>query len=383
MSNSRSGRRLLTGASVAALTVAIASAANAQLLLGPTAPTSGGTQTIASGTTEPYVIIDGYALTGDFDNAGVIGSSTTHNTQTAILVENNSTITGTLDNQTGGKISAYLSGIVITGSPVAAITNAGVINVGFAATAAAGNTGTDVKFGIAQSGSAVSAVSAITNTGLINVDPGATVVNGAGVAEASLAAGVEQDMVGDTASTVSLTNSGTLTLSALAKATGNGAEGAHAVVTTGVNQFAEIASGAVSVQLTNSGTLQVLATAVVVAHSVSDASAFAHIESGLVQETSGGTVGSISLDNSGTLTLLASASATGGGHVLASATIGEEGLDQRTLDAGTATASLVNTGALTIQASAAASGGLGAGLRRRGYVEPHHRPAPGGHHRRQ
>ncbi|MCH7806997.1 MAG: hypothetical protein IH995_07635, partial [Proteobacteria bacterium] len=212
----------------------------------------------------------------------------------------------------------------------------------------------------------LSASATINNDGSFNVAAFATATGNSPFASAAVWTGVYQSVtgtggVGSTAS-AAITNTSILSLNldAFASAVGTTFANASAQITTGIFQSAT-GQETNTVTLNNSGAITMDATALAYNVGASgNASAYATITTGIFQFASAGGAkvsASVDIQNSGVISMSAFASATAPGSATASANI-DYGIRQQASDADTATASLTNTstGVISLSAIAFASG---------------------------
>jgi hypothetical protein len=278
----------------------------------------------------------------------------------AVTVQSSASATAGLNAQATGEISygieQYASGIG-TGTATVALNNSGAINVqalayadpvsNAVANALIGNNSScyeGLALRLQSCGSSSSFMSVMSPSLIIgNVDPGY---------------GILQEAYGALDGTVTLINSGNITVSGMATAIASDNAEANAYVGYGVYQTAQGAgtTGDASVSVQNSGLIQVMATATATAGTQATASAY--VDYGVYQEAHYGSTDEASLTNSGTLSFSASGSATAD-FAYANATV-DYGVDQSVFADGsagsTASASLTNSGTFQVTAVANAAG---------------------------
>ena len=265
----------------------------------------------------------------------------------------------------------------LSGTATISLTNAGTIDI--AALAGASGAQGAVALALAQSavtqgvqasasaaGTALANTLSIDNSGSLGIlaHAQATGNAGTGLANAIVANGIAQSASlgggGAESVTALLTNSGDVTVAAMAQATGADAQ-AQAVVDGGITSTlrGRAASGSAAAMVANSGTITV--GAVATALGGASAQATAAVTSGIVLDAglAAGDV-AVSLTNSGTITIGASAIASANGGFnnfreqpgVARALVSDGILLQASAAAGSATASLDNSGTIDISALA-------------------------------
>lgn len=256
-----------------------------------------------------------------------------------------------------------------SGGAVAELANSGPLDIS-AVAHASGNSATAVAYvsnGISQSASATGTgnATAVLNNGeggvlSITADAVATAGVNDGYAYATIDGAILQYATADSGiALASLTNAGTMGITANATAHGATVAGAIAAVNGGIEQNASATTGYSTATLVNTGTLTIGANANAVATS-GGAGAYAAVKSGIEQFATGSLV---SIDNNGAINIAAVANATGTASAVAYATA--LGADQ--VAGGSGAASFVNGTAgaysVTASANASASGAAGAAAR--------------------
>jgi len=252
---------------------------------------------------------------------------------------------------------AGLIQVVSADTASAAVSNTGTITVAATAMAnatGAADAGAEAR-GIEQMvyGHGGDAAALVTNGGTLSGTAAAVATGSLADAHAKVS-GVQQIVsatgsVGTGAAatpanaSATLTNSGTIALTALGNAHGGAAATAVASVYTGVFQSAH-AAGSAALSIVNSGTFSAHANATALADT-GKASASAHVY-GLSQSASGGTASLATVDNEGTIDIGLVAKATGGTSAVAHA-FGNAVYQV----VGSGTASFTNGGSLSIHAS--------------------------------
>ncbi|HEY8950629.1 MAG TPA: hypothetical protein VIM56_17220, partial [Rhizomicrobium sp.] len=381
-------RGLLSGASLATLQLCAVSAARAA---GTTISGVHGAITNPSGSNLDYILVSGATITGDLTNEGTINPGDGYGIDVA-----NSTISGSIINAATGEIdvlgfvgieinsNANVSGgiqnagkilvsntsetagnesakaIIYQAASVANVTNTGTMGV------AVKVIGSDTDFAEARAAgvyeyvnSAAALNEAFAGTGgAIALNASAVSTSEEAEAEAYAESGVIQYAGNGTSVTQTITNTGTMSLIAKAKAVGSfDSASASAFAGDAYKQFAISVSGDVSQSITNSGAITLAASAHAKGSSSVKASAGAWDVFGQEAINVGGKV-TQGITNSGTIsavvTAVAAATAGDDTKVKASADAGD--IFYQYASSGTAiTQSITNSGALVLSANAAAT----------------------------
>ncbi len=358
-----------SGAAVA--NASITNAAGATIAVGATANASaaGHAGTLAFATASAFV------GAGIRQVAEAFGSTATAN---GTIVNNGTIDVGASANAFVGRegdafavavVSSGIDQIVLSnGSAIAAITNAGAINV-MAHAGASGDENASatagVGFGIVQVASGFNTTAGqgsgtIDNSGTINVAAIANAVGGHDVfASAFVSEGVKQVAFGGFTGTAvaSVVNTGPINVDAIANATGGG-EGTALAHASGISQFAE-AGAAGSALLSNSDAISVAASANVTVGNAAHRGDYAlasAVAGGINQLALGGTrstfTGATTFTQAFTTGAVASSRLTG---VAFNATA-----TGSLSPSGSALSKITNSGSLDVLAHASASGGAGA-----------------------
>ncbi len=224
----------------------------------------------------------GFDASADFSNAGTIDIAASANAKGGSEAYAYATV-----DQGIGQVANGVNKATVSAS------NSGTIDIGASAVANSGvyaYANADINRGIAQGAVAHGYTTLTSGSGVVSV-PGAA--------------------------SVSLTNSGTISIGANAQATipaGSGEAYANAHIETGIRQFAGnygIEGGTASDTLTNSGTMQIEAIANATA-AAGTGNARATMDYGIRQKAVNGLASTDTITNSGTLSIVSSASALSG-----------------------------------------------------------------------